>query len=91
MRSFSYLSHLLPLIFPAILLSLGLFIFYVVHMLQNVALDTEKRMLWIIVTFIAYGISLPIYWYLHVWKNDPQHGLDSDPIVETHHEPRTDS
>ena len=89
MMYFSYLSYLLPYIFPAILLSLGLFIFYVVHIIQNASLDAEKRILWIVITFMAYALATPIYWYVHVWKHEPHDDFETDPLVDTKHESRT--
>ncbi len=89
MKSFSYLGYLLPYIFPAVVLSLGLFIFYIVHIIQNRSLDTEKRMLWIVITFITYAVATPIYWYIHIWKNKSRNEINSDPLADTAHEPRT--
>lgn len=84
MMALSYLSHVLPYLFFIVLLALGLLIFYIVHIIQNSLLDTEKRMLWIAIVFLGYGIALPIYWYLHIWNANP-----SDPITNEQYEPRT--
>lgn len=68
MQFFSYLAYILPYTFLFFLLYLGLVIFYLIHTVQNQHLDTEKRFLWITVLLFLNGISMPLYWYIHVWK-----------------------
>lgn len=68
MYFFTYLSYILPYTFLFFLLYLGLIIFYLVHTVQNKFLDTEKRFLWITVLLLLNGISMPVYWYMHIWK-----------------------
>ncbi|MEL7832538.1 hypothetical protein [Fodinibius sp. Rm-B-1B1-1] len=88
---FSYLGYILPYIFPAILLSLGLFVFYIVHLVQNSSLDTEKRILWSVVMFLVFGVATPIYWYFHIWKKDSKNDVQFTPSADKNHEPRTNS
>ncbi|WP_322574280.1 hypothetical protein [Fodinibius sp.] len=91
MMLFSYLSYILPYVFPIILLALGLFVFYIVHIIRNPILDTEKRILWIAVVFLAYGIAIPIYWYIHIWKNDSAEATKGDDLTDEYYEPRAQS
>ncbi|HET6528201.1 MAG TPA: hypothetical protein VFG39_05575, partial [Balneolaceae bacterium] len=67
----SYVAYVLPvlLIYSGFYLLLG--IFYLIHLLQNKRLDNEKKILWIAV-FVAFNaLSLPAYWLVHIWKDEP--------------------
>lgn len=88
---FSYLSYILPYIFPIALLALGLFVFYIVHIVQNTILDTEKRMLWIVVVFVAYGLAIPIYWYIHIWNKNSGKANKADERIDDYYDPRAQS
>jgi hypothetical protein len=88
---FSYLSYILPYIFPIALLALGLFVFYIVHIVQNTILDTEKRMLWIVVVFVAYGLAIPIYWYIHIWNKNSGEANKADERIDDYYDPRAQS
>lgn len=91
MMLFSYLSYIIPYIFPIFLLALGLFVFYIVHIIKNPLLDTEKRILWTVVVFLAYGVAIPTYWYIHVWKNTPSKVNKADHLTDDYDEPGTRS
>lgn len=91
MMLFSYLSYVLPHLFIIILLALGLLVFYIVHIIQNSFLDSEKRILWIVVVFLAYAVAIPIYWYIHIWKNNSAQVTEADQLTGGYHEPGTKS
>jgi len=88
---FSYLSYILPYVFPIILLSMGLFVFYIIHIVQNALLDTEKRILWVVVMFLAYGVAIPTYWYIHIWKDNSSKVSNADELTDDYNEPRAQS
>ena len=81
----TYLSYVIPYMFIYFIFYLGLGIFYLVHIIQNISLDTEKRFLWIVVLVILSWITMPIYWIVHIWKDDNQ--LKSDQLLKQTHEP----
>lgn len=89
MMLFSYLSYLLPYVFFIILLALGLFVFYIVHIIQNSMLDNEKRILWIAIVLTGYGIALPVYWYIHIWKNCSPEKPETNNRTEDYYGPGT--
>jgi hypothetical protein len=64
------LSAVFSFIFPIImlsLLSLGLFIFYIVHVAMNKSFDTSERIIWILL-FLFVGIMVfPVYWFMRIW------------------------
>ena len=49
------------------LCSLGLLIYFIIHALNNKALDSTERLIWILVFIFAGMISFPVYWYMRIW------------------------
>ncbi len=47
---------------------LGLTILYLVHVLRNHQLETNKRMLWAMILLVGNVFAMPIYWYLYIWR-----------------------
>ena len=58
------------LVFGMGILSIGLLIFFIMHLLRHKALDSTERIIWILVFLFAGIIGYPIYWYMRVWKDD---------------------
>jgi hypothetical protein len=50
------------------LLSIGLLIFYLIHAAKNNSLNTNERLIWILIFVFAGVIGFPIYWYMQIWK-----------------------
>lgn len=86
MMYMSYLSYIIPYFFLVVFLSLGLFIYYLVHIIQNQYLDNEKRILWIVVLFVLGGITMPVYWYVHIWKIPSPTNNADNPLMESSYE-----
>ena len=68
---------ILLIIFPlhliTILLSLALFILYLIDILiNNKSLVDDKKILWVVLLFVGGFITMPFYWYMYVWKS-PKH------------------
>jgi hypothetical protein len=51
--------------------SLGLLVFYIVHVFKNAALAEDRRILWTLIIFMGSFVAMPVYWVLYVW---PQSG-----------------
>lgn len=63
----------MPIFFIVIfmsILSLGLLIFFIMHLVRNKTMDSTERIIWILVLLFAGIIGYPIYWYMRVWKED---------------------
>lgn len=88
---FSYLTHVIPYFLILFPLYLGLGIFYLVHIIRNNYFDSEKRILWIVVLFILHAIAMPVYWYVHIWKDDSSGKSEPDTAFEKPYEPGTES
>lgn len=59
---------IIPLHFLAMLLTLGLTIFYIVNVFKNERVDKDKKTLWAVVIFMGSVFAMPIYWYLYIWR-----------------------
>jgi hypothetical protein len=55
------------------LVSVGMVIYYIIHIVNNKQLDQEKNehLIWIAVTLLAGYIGQFIYWYMKIWKEEP--------------------
>ena len=67
---FSAFAPLFILGFGMGILSIGLLIFFIMHLLRHKALDSTERIIWILVFLFAGIVGYPIYWYMRVWKDD---------------------
>ena len=67
---FSAFAPLFFLGFAMGILSIGLLIFFIMHLLRHKALDSTERIIWILVFLFAGIVGYPIYWYMRVWKDD---------------------
>jgi hypothetical protein len=47
--------------------NIGLLIFYIVHVVQNKALTSDERLMWILLFIFISFISFGIYWALKIW------------------------
>lgn len=62
-----------PLIVTAVicgLISLGLLIFFIIHMLNHKKMESVEKLIWILVFLFVGFIGYPIYWYMRIWKED---------------------
>lgn len=52
----------------SMLISFGLLIYYIIHAVNNKAIDSNERLVWILVFIFANMIGYPVYWYMRIWK-----------------------
>jgi hypothetical protein len=66
-----FFSQIAPMIIYIILfslLSLGLLIYYIIHAVNNQAIESTERIVWILL-FVFFGIIVfPVYWGVRIWK-----------------------
>lgn len=63
-----------PVFFLGVLmgiLSLGLLVFFIIHLVRNKNMDGTERVIWVLVFLFAGLVGYPIYWYMRVWKDGP--------------------
>ncbi len=51
------------------LLSVGLMIFYIIHVLNNKAIDKTLQVVWILILIFTSGIGTMVYWYMNIWRD----------------------
>ena len=54
----------------AAVLSIGLLVFMIMHMVRKKNIDSTERIIWVLVLLFAGAISYPIYWYMRIWKDE---------------------
>jgi len=74
-KSFAVIFVFFGLIF---LLTIGMYIFYIMHAAKNPKFDESNRLIWILINIFGGHIGNIIYWYLHIWKEEePKENLNS--------------
>lgn len=58
-----FLLHLIT-----ITIMLGLMIFYIVHLFKSPRVAPDKKILWLILLLLAGMFSMPVFFYLYVWR-----------------------
>jgi len=61
-----------PLMMCYSIVQLGLQVFYVIHEIKNKALTDTFRILFVIGTFFLPYVTMPIYFFAHLWKDRAQ-------------------
>jgi hypothetical protein len=75
-------AYILVLHLGAMLLTVGLTIFYIVHLFKSTVVPNDQKALWAVVLFLGNMIAMPIYWYLQMWREVSPRALES-PSVST--------
>jgi hypothetical protein len=52
-----------------ILLSLALLPFYVIFVVKSDRLDQTNRIIWVILICMLGMLTMPVYWYMYIWRN----------------------
>lgn len=58
-----FAGHLLTMI-----VMLASKVFYIIHAVKNESLESNMRIVWIVLFFFGGMIAEPIYWYLEIWR-----------------------
>ena len=59
--------------FFTILLTLSLMGFYLYHVIRDPSLDTNMKLIWVLVILLANMAGMPVYYIIRIWKRpDPQ-------------------
>lgn len=65
---FQFFPLLLLIQLLMLLLSLGLTVFYIVHVIKNDLLTNQMKAIWSIAIFLGGPIGTAVYWYIQIWK-----------------------
>ncbi len=67
-----FFTEMLPSVILAIVMTItnfGLLIFFIIQVVNNRKIDSNERLIWILVLIFAGMVGFPIYWYMRIWKD----------------------
>ena len=67
-----FVLHILAMLIMMVILAI-----YAIHLVKNKYLKDEMRIVWAILLFFGNMITMPVYWYMHIWKEPQSRVLDS--------------
>jgi hypothetical protein len=59
----TFVLHLVTMLWTCALL-----VIYIIDVFKNERVNKDKKALWAVVLFFGNMIAMPIYWYLHIWR-----------------------
>lgn len=57
--------------------TLGLLIYYIIHVVNNIVIDSNEKIIWILIFIFISMVGFPVYWYLRIWN---QPNKTADPV-----------
>ncbi len=69
----AFFVHMAGFIISAVVLGLlhiGLMIYFIVHAINNKAVKTEERIIWVLLFIFVNTIAFPIYWGMRIWPDE---------------------
>lgn len=63
----------------AMIVGLGIIIFYVVHAFKNPDFSSDRRLLWVVLVLLGGFFAAPVYWYLFLWRT-PEGAAAEGPV-----------
>jgi membrane protein implicated in regulation of membrane protease activity len=51
-----------------ILLSFALLVWYLVALVRHATLNSELKVIWVLILFSFNSLAMPVYWYLYIWR-----------------------
>jgi hypothetical protein len=53
--------------------------FYITYLLKTDKVTAEKKALWAVVLFLGNMMTMPVFWYLYIWKSSEER-ISSTPV-----------
>ena len=69
------LSNILWMVIIALvlgMLSFGLLVYYVIHAINNKNIDSNERVIWVLIFVVGTIVAFPIYYFMRILK-EPEH------------------
>ena len=63
------------------LINLELIIFYILHAIRTIKPTDDMRIIWVILILLGSVLANPIYWYLHIWKEQEKGETAPTPLA----------
>ena len=64
------MQEMFLLVFAMIIVSLGLLVYYIVHVVKNKGLSDTQRTMWILIIVFASGIGSIVYYFVEILPED---------------------
>ncbi len=61
---------LIAVVAIAIILQLGLLIYFIIHAMNNKRVKNEERIIWVLLFIFVSTIAFPIYWGIRIWPEE---------------------
>jgi H+/Cl- antiporter ClcA len=75
LRQLPWLSNVFWMVIIALalgLLSFGLLIYYVIHAINNKKIDSNEKVIWVLVFVVGTIVAFPIYYFMRIVR-EPEH------------------
>ena len=72
MPLFSSMFWLFVLMLAMGIVSFGLLVYYIILVVNSIV-NTEEKLLWIILFLLGNVLAFPVYWYMRIWKEPMDH------------------
>lgn len=63
----------------ASVIGIAVFVYYLIHILNNHRLDAGQRLMWALVVLLAGTIGCLLYWLFQIWREE------DDRVEHTYH------
>lgn len=63
-----HIGSIIAFMLLMVITKLGTLIYFIIHAVNNPAIDGTERIVWILVFIFAGMIGFPVYWYMRIWK-----------------------
>lgn len=64
-----YMPALFLTLFGVMPLMYGLITFYIVRIFKSNRMSENKKLLWALAIFMGSPVAMPIFWFVHVWRD----------------------
>ena len=66
---FPYLFNIILFAIILGIISLGVLVYFIIHAVNNKAIDSTERLVWILIFIFTGMVGYPIYWYMRIQRN----------------------
>jgi lysylphosphatidylglycerol synthetase-like protein (DUF2156 family) len=70
--TFRLAAIIIPLHFLTMIITFVLMVIYVVYLFRTDRVAKESKALWAVVLILGNILSMPVFWYLYIWKKPPE-------------------
>jgi hypothetical protein len=57
-------------------------VLYIINVFRNTTIAKKQKTLWVMLLLFCNFVILPVYWYLHIWRDADNREIESEPAAE---------